>query len=138
MVWKRASYSKYRLYGKKIRISVKNIIILMGALGIILFLSACAKYHCLCKSSSAESKQSVDQADATQNKKQIKTVYKKTAKEGDRCDFGGRACACSARISQDIGYSRQELDELADANLGLGCGNPISLGEIKPGKLYWI
>lgn len=68
-----------------------------------------------------------------QNKEQIKNVYDKTARQGDSCSFGGRTCACSAKIAKDIGYTRQELDELADANLGLGCGNPISLGEIKEG-----
>ncbi len=31
-------------------------------------------------------------------------------------------------------YSDEDLKAVADANLGLGCGNPISLGEIKAGQ----
>src|SRR5919204_2819552 len=32
-----------------------------------------------------------------------------------------------------IGYSEQDLAFAGDANLGLGCGNPLALAEIKPG-----
>ncbi|MFC1842390.1 arsenite methyltransferase [Candidatus Dependentiae bacterium] len=80
--------------------------------------------------------QNKNQASKKAQKENIKDVYSKVAENKD-CDgtcFGGRACACRSRISQDIGYTRQELDQLANANLGLGCGNPINLGEIKAGQ----
>lgn len=53
---------------------------------------------------------------------------------------GGCGCSCGAGNSADevsaaMGYS---LDELSDApkgaNLGLGCGNPLALGSLKPGE----
>jgi arsenite methyltransferase len=113
---------------------MKNIIFLSVAILVVLGLTACGKCPYSCKCKSAHAKQVPDQLRPTQTKEQIKNVYEKTVQQGDSCSFGGRTCACSAKISQDIGYTRQELDELADANLGLGCGNPISLGEIKPGQ----
>lgn len=67
-------------------------------------------------------------------KDDVQDVYNKLAK-GKTCIFGGKACGCRAKVSQDIGYSRKELDDLADANLGLGCGYPINLGEIKEGNI---
>ncbi len=46
-------------------------------------------------------------------------------------------CCCMKReaeqISRSIGYSDEEISAAPDANLGLGCGNPIALAEIKPG-----
>lgn len=47
--------------------------------------------------------------------------------QGDGC-CGGRSC-----LSEQIGYTSQELQMFADANLGLGCGHPVSLGYIKEG-----
>jgi SAM-dependent methyltransferase len=48
----------------------------------------------------------------------------------------GEASACGAPIedvARSIGYSDEELALAGDANLGLGCGNPLALTEIKPG-----
>ena len=43
-------------------------------------------------------------------------------------------CGCSrAQIATNLGYSSQEIQSAAAANLGLGCGNPTALGEIKAG-----
>ena len=89
----------------------------------------CAQCPCRCK---CNARQKLPQKSSV--KQNLKKVYSKTACQGDNCNFGGRACACSARIAEDIGYTREELDKLADANLGLGCGNPINLGEIKAGQ----
>jgi len=36
-------------------------------------------------------------------------------------------------VAKAIGYSDEELALAGDANLGLGCGNPLALTEIKPG-----
>jgi len=48
----------------------------------------------------------------------------------------GEASACGAPVAdvaRSIGYSDEELALAGDANLGLGCGNPLALTEIQPG-----
>ncbi len=48
----------------------------------------------------------------------------------------GEASCCGApaqEVARSIGYSDKELALAGDANLGLGCGNPLALTEIKPG-----
>jgi len=48
----------------------------------------------------------------------------------------GEASACGAPaedVARTIGYSDEELAIAGDANLGLGCGNPLALTELKPG-----
>ena len=44
------------------------------------------------------------------------------------------ACGCStSEAAQVIGYSKEDLAIAGDANLGLGCGNPLALAEIRSG-----
>ena len=44
------------------------------------------------------------------------------------------ACGCGvAEAAEAIGYSKEEIALGRDANLGLGCGNPLALAEIRPG-----
>ena len=48
----------------------------------------------------------------------------------------GETAACSAPIADlayAIGYTEEDLALAGDANLGLGCGNPLALTQIKPG-----
>ena len=48
----------------------------------------------------------------------------------------GETAACCGtvdEVARSIGYSEEELALAGDANLGLGCGNPLALTEIKPG-----
>lgn len=48
----------------------------------------------------------------------------------------GEASCCGAPVedvARSIGYSDEELALAGDANLGLGCGNPLALAEIKTG-----
>ncbi len=48
----------------------------------------------------------------------------------------GEASACGAPVedvAKAIGYSDEELALAGDANLGLGCGNPLALTQIAPG-----
>jgi arsenite methyltransferase len=48
----------------------------------------------------------------------------------------GETSACGAPVddvARSIGYTNEELALAGDANLGLGCGNPLALTEIKPG-----
>jgi ubiquinone/menaquinone biosynthesis C-methylase UbiE len=41
----------------------------------------------------------------------------------------------SAEIAAQLGYSAAEIDEVPDgANLGLGCGNPQAIAELRPGE----
>lgn len=64
----------------------------------------------------------------------VKQAYAKVVQEGGSCSlFGGGCCGGGCDLSGEIGYSKEELAALADANLGLGCGNPVSLGEFKEG-----
>ena len=39
------------------------------------------------------------------------------------------------KISKSIGYSEEEINAVPEANLGLGCGNPTALGQIKKGDV---
>lgn len=64
----------------------------------------------------------------------VREYYGKIAR-GQGCCCG---CSCSPQSPQEaaksIGYSEEEVHPLPDANLGLGCGNPTALGEIKEGE----
>ena len=47
---------------------------------------------------------------------------------------GGCCGGADAARSGQVGYSRQELGSIpSEANLGLGCGNPTAIGELKAG-----
>jgi ArsR family transcriptional regulator len=63
-------------------------------------------------------------------KRIVKEGYTKIAKS-EGCGCG---CSCSDKdVSKTIGYSEEELKNVPEANLGLGCGNPTALAEIKEG-----
>jgi len=62
-------------------------------------------------------------------KKIVKEGYSKIAKS---CG----CCKCSSKkISESIGYSKEEINNVPEANLGLGCGNPLALAKIKQGAV---
>ena len=42
-------------------------------------------------------------------------------------------CGPQSDVALALGYSETDLALAKDANLGLGCGNPLALAEIKPG-----
>jgi len=54
----------------------------------------------------------------------------------------GCGCSCSDQgsksakeISQELGYSLEELDSVPElSNMGLGCGNPLAIASLKPGE----
>ena len=71
----------------------------------------------------------------TPTKETIKGVYSEVAETKGACSFGGKSCTCRANVSQELGYTREQLEELAAANLGLGCGNPAQMAEILPGQV---
>jgi arsenite methyltransferase len=44
-------------------------------------------------------------------------------------------CGCSSEVSENIGYSPEELDSVPEGvNLNLGCGNPVALATLKEGE----
>lgn len=67
-------------------------------------------------------------------KKVVQNNYAKLAKQSSGC---GCKCSCSSdtsqQISKSIGYSDEEMNIVPEANMGLGCGNPIAISKIKPG-----
>jgi len=65
-------------------------------------------------------------------KKIVKDAYKEIAVSGSGC---GCSCNSAKNISKSIGYSDEELKIVGEANLGLGCGNPLAFGKIKEGDV---
>jgi ArsR family transcriptional regulator len=66
-------------------------------------------------------------------KEVVKKSYGKIAAQS-----GGCGCSCGSifdneQIAKSIGYSEEEINTVSGANLGLGCGNPIAMGQIKEG-----
>ena len=65
----------------------------------------------------------------------VKNFYGKIAANGSTC---GCSCNCddssNEQIAKSIGYSQDEINSAPLANLGLGCGNPTALANIKEGN----
>ncbi len=71
---------------------------------------------------------------------EIKEIVKKGYKEISKKGCCGSKCACdnsktNEHISKSIGYSEEEIENVPEANLGLGCGNPIALANINEGDI---
>jgi SAM-dependent methyltransferase len=71
---------------------------------------------------------------AEEIKKIVKDKYSEIAVSNSGC-----GCGCgnksNEQIAQSIGYSDKEINFVSEANLGLGCGNPTAIGEIKEGEI---
>ncbi|MCX6761213.1 MAG: arsenite methyltransferase [Candidatus Nealsonbacteria bacterium] len=67
-------------------------------------------------------------------KKIVKDKYQEIAVGNSGCGCG---CGCKNNedISKSIGYSEKDLKIGEGANLGLGCGNPVALSNIKEGDI---
>ncbi|MFW6233107.1 MAG: arsenite methyltransferase [Nanoarchaeota archaeon] len=70
------------------------------------------------------------------HKEIIKKGYSEIA--SDSC--GCCRCQCgtdnsSEEIAKQIGYSSNEIKKYSNANMGLGCGNPVALSNIKKGDI---
>jgi arsenite methyltransferase len=70
-------------------------------------------------------------------KKTVKKAYSKVATNSNSCCC---QCGCGTldeqtvkKLSKSIGYSEEEMNTVPEANLGLGCGNPIAFSSIKEG-----
>ena len=69
-------------------------------------------------------------------KQVVKEFYDNVAR-GNCCNSG---CNCSpgpdnALIAESLGYTKEEIASAGEANLGLGCGNPTALSNIKAGDV---
>ena len=82
---------------------------------------------------------SANASSAEQRVKEVREKYGSIA-EGKTGGCGGPSpspCGCGASteaISAALGYSSAEVESLADANLGLGCGAPVDSLELQPGE----
>ncbi|HRR45935.1 MAG TPA: arsenite methyltransferase [Candidatus Paceibacterota bacterium] len=68
----------------------------------------------------------------------VKTKYSNIAKGSCGCGNVSSCCSNSLstkQISESIGYSEEEINSASEANLGLGCGNPVALSTIKEGDV---
>jgi len=72
----------------------------------------------------------------------VREGYAQVARGGGSCcgPASGPNTCCGASqadlLAEQIGYSEQELAALPEgANLGLSCGNPTALAELKPGEV---
>jgi SAM-dependent methyltransferase len=77
--------------------------------------------------------------DENQIKKIIKDRYGSIAQENSNCCCASSSCCGSQvsaeEISKSIGYLKNEIDAAPEANLRLGCGNPIALSNIREGDI---
>lgn len=98
-----------------------------------LYAGCCSGGSCGPKKQQApQKKQETTQKKTT--KDVIQEAYGTVAEQGGVCElFGGGCCGGGQELSEMIGYSKEELDRFADANVGAGCGNPVTLGDIKEG-----
>jgi SAM-dependent methyltransferase len=73
---------------------------------------------------------------AEEIKKVVQDSYAKLAQQSSGC---GCKCSCASDtsqvISKSIGYSDEEMNAVPEANMGLGCGNPIAISKIKTGDI---
>lgn len=69
----------------------------------------------------------------------VRDRYAGIAKTGSPCCSGSSCCGPSTDpdlISAGLGYSEEELALVPEgANLGLGCGNPQAIADLKPGEV---
>ncbi|PLX24599.1 arsenite S-adenosylmethyltransferase [Candidatus Parcubacteria bacterium] len=70
-----------------------------------------------------------------QIKKIVKSGYSKIAKESNCCS----KCSCGSKndhdIAKAIGYSKEDINNISEAEMGLGCGNPVAISSIKEGDV---
>ncbi|MFC1983912.1 arsenite methyltransferase [Chloroflexota bacterium] len=72
-------------------------------------------------------------------KKVVRDGYAQIARQSSSCCAPGNSCCCSTgsvgNISKSIGYTEEELEAVPEeANLGLGCGNPVALASLREGE----
>ena len=61
----------------------------------------------------------------------VKKVYGDIAKKQKSCCCGSK----NTDVSEKVGYTKEDLSSIPDeANMGLGCGNPVALASLKEGE----
>ena len=68
-------------------------------------------------------------------KRIVKENYSKIASSNCGCSCGCGNGNNNELIAKSLGYSDAQVGNVSEANLGLGCGNPTALGEIKEGEV---
>jgi len=69
----------------------------------------------------------------------IRKHYSKIAKANQECCCNNSCCSPESKnrsqTSEDIGYTIKEINTVPEtANMGLGCGNPHAIADLKPGE----
>ncbi len=72
-------------------------------------------------------------------RKKVRQRYGQVASGGGSCCGPAKSGCCSGPSAQDlserVGYSPEELGSIPEeANLGLGCGNPVALASLRTGE----
>jgi arsenite methyltransferase len=65
----------------------------------------------------------------------VKENYSKIASASEKKCCCSCSCSSAEQISKSIGYSDEEINNVPEANLGLGCGNPVALASIEKGDI---
>ncbi|MFH1479359.1 MAG: arsenite methyltransferase [Candidatus Omnitrophota bacterium] len=77
--------------------------------------------------------------DIKEIKKIVREGYAKIARQGTSCCPSSSCCGSANQakdISKAIGYSDDEMNAVPEeANLGLGCGNPVAIASLKEGEV---
>jgi arsenite methyltransferase len=74
---------------------------------------------------------------AEEIKQAVRLGYGQVAREAGRCCDKENCCGVSYAIeaSRENGYSEETMKSVPEnANLGLGCGNPLAMSSLKPGE----
>jgi len=65
---------------------------------------------------------------------QVRAGYTAVVERAPLCCAGGQSVA--EQVARRVGYSEDDLDAVPDgANLGVGCGNPTALADLRPGEV---
>lgn len=114
------------------------------ALFLVIYVSTSTAKNCSTSNCCPKSTNNPVQKIATQKKPMINTTeikeiiqqaYETVVKEdGFVCQSGG-CCGGGSDLSAQMGYTQEELEMFSDANLGLGCGHPLSLLYVKEGDI---
>lgn len=75
-----------------------------------------------------------------QIRQNVRSRYKQIALQevnsGSCCSASSKCYCTPNEVSAKLGYSDEELSSVPEgANLGLGCGNPQTIAELKPGEV---
>jgi arsenite methyltransferase len=71
----------------------------------------------------------------TDIREKVREHYASVA-EGESCCAATNSCGGDKLISQQLGYSPEDLASLPDqSEMGLGCGNPIAFADLKLGEI---